>query len=84
MYRIRDKSLRRYFVHRFQEFKQAGKNLQRKRQQWDYGLMGQNRFKHLIPNSRNTRYRMIGNAYGYGCAGYCRARKSKEGKNKDV
>ena len=78
MYRIRDKSLRRYFVHRFQEFKQAGRDLQRKRQQWDYGLMGWNRFKHLIPNSRNTRYRMIGNAYGYGFARYCRARKSKE------
>lgn len=65
MYRIRDKSLRRYFVHRFQEFKQAERDLQRKRQQWDYGLMGQNRFKHLIPNSRNTRYRMIGNAYRF-------------------
>ena len=63
MYRIRDKSLRRYFVHRYQECKQAGRDLQRKRQQWDYGLMGRNRFKHLIQNSRNTRYRMIGNAY---------------------
>ena len=63
MYRIRDKSLRRYFVHRFQEFKQAGRDLQRKRQQWDYGLMGLNRFNHPIPNARNTRYRMIGNAY---------------------
>ena len=78
MYRIRDKSLRRYFVHRFQEFKQAERDLQRKRQQWDYGLMGLNRFKHLIPNSRKTRYRMIGKAYSYGCARYCRARKSKE------
>lgn len=65
MYRIRDKSLRRYFVHRFQEFKQAERDLQRKRQQWDYGLMGRNRFKHLISNFRNTRYRMIGNAYRF-------------------
>lgn len=63
MYRIRDKSLRRYFVHRYQEFKQAERDLQRKRQQWDYGLMGRNRFKHLISNFRNTRYRMIDNAY---------------------
>lgn len=65
MHRIRDKSLRRYFVHRFQEFKQAERDLQRKRQQWDYGLMGMNRFKHLISNFRNTRYRMIGNAYRF-------------------